>query len=172
MIYFITGGERSGKSRFAQDLALKLSDHPVYLATARKWDGDFEKRIERHQTGRDARWQSIEEEVKISDAMVSEKVIVLDCITLWLTNIFMDCKNNTAETLEFVIQELDRAFQKVSTLIVISNEIGMGVHAATEMGRKFTELQGWVNQHIAEKADHAYLMISGIPVKVKPSGIL
>lgn len=168
MIYFITGGERSGKSRHAQQLALTLSNHPVYLATARKWDTDFEKRIARHQAERDDRWVNIEDEKNISSVGEENRVIVLDCITLWLTNIFIDTKNNVEESLAFAKAELQNAFDKPCTWIIISNEIGMGVHATTEVGRKFVELQGWINQHIAARADNAFLMVSGIAVKIKP----
>ncbi len=168
MIYLITGGERSGKSRYAQQLALTLSEHPVYLATARKWDSDFEKRIARHQAERDERWVNVEEEKNISSVAEKNQVIVLDCITLWLTNIFIDKKNNVDESLAFAEAELQKAFDKPCTWVIISNEIGMGVHASTEIGRKFVELQGWVNQYIATHADTAFFMVSGIPVKIKP----
>lgn len=168
MIYFITGGERSGKSRFAQELALQLTDSPAYLATARKWDADFEKRIARHQAERDPRcWQSLEEEVTISQVVTTRQVIVLDCVTLWLTNLFADHRYDIDAALAYAKRELDKSFQRPVTWIIISNEIGMGVHAATDIGRKFVELQGWTNQHIAAQADEAYLMVSGIPVKIK-----
>ncbi|HEY4653298.1 MAG TPA: bifunctional adenosylcobinamide kinase/adenosylcobinamide-phosphate guanylyltransferase [Cyclobacteriaceae bacterium] len=168
MIYFITGGERSGKSRFAQQLALTLSDHPAYLATARKSDKHFEQRIARHRQERDHRWENIEEEVTISQIEATEKVVVLDCITLWLNNIFTDLEYSTDESLDTAKKELDKAFQKNCTWIIISNEIGMGVHATSEAGRKFVELQGWINQHIAEKASEVYFMVSGLPCKIKP----
>ena len=167
MIYYITGGERSGKSRFAQELALKLTPEPAYLATARRWDGDFEKRIDKHQADRDARWENLEEEVTISKVRTARRVIVLDCITLWLANLYADHRYDTDAALAFAQAELNRAFTQTVTWIVISNEIGMGVHATTEVGRKFVELQGWVNQHIAVQADEAYMMISGLSLKIK-----
>ena len=167
MIYYITGGERSGKSGFAQRLALTLTDKPAYLATARRWDGDFEKRIARHQADRDDRWENLEEEVTISTVQTDRSVIVLDCITLWLANLYADQRYDTEAALAFAQTELNRAFAQGVTWIVISNEIGMGVHATTEAGRKFVELQGWVNQHIAARADEAYLMVSGLSLKIK-----
>jgi adenosylcobinamide kinase/adenosylcobinamide-phosphate guanylyltransferase len=167
MIYFITGGERSGKSSYAQKLALQLSNHPVYLATARKWDGDFEKRIARHQAERDDRWTNVEEEKHVSQVAIENKVVVMDCVTLWLTNLFIDSKSNVEESLHFARTELAKAFQQDRTWIIISNEIGMGVHATTETGRKFVELQGWINQHIAERADEVVFMVSGIPMTIK-----
>jgi len=167
MIYYITGGERSGKSGFAQKLALTLTDRPAYLATARRWDSDFEKRIARHQADRDHRWENIEEEVTISKIVTTRSVIVLDCITLWLTNLFADHRYDTAATMAFAQAELNRAFGLPVNWIIISNEIGMGVHATTEVGRKFVEVQGWVNQHVAARANEAHLMISGLSLRIK-----
>jgi adenosylcobinamide kinase/adenosylcobinamide-phosphate guanylyltransferase len=167
MIYLITGGERSGKSRYAQELALQLSNCPMYLATARKWDSDFEKRIARHQSERDQRWINLEEEKFISRVGHGEQVVLLDCITLWLTNIFSDNQYDVEAALRFAKGEWIKVRDLRSNWILVTNEIGMGVHAATETGRKFVELQGWVNQFLAEQADHVYLMVSGIPLAVK-----
>jgi len=166
-ITFITGGARSGKSRYAQELALRLSPSPVYVATAHKWDGDFGERIKRHQDERDERWTTIEEEKYISRLQLEGKVVVIDCVTLWLTNFFMDTKSNLEVCLEACKKEIDELSQQKALLIIISNEIGMGVHAETEAGRKFTDLQGWMNQYIASKAMKVILMISGIPVTIK-----
>lgn len=168
MIYFITGGERSGKSRYAQHRAVQLSDQPIYLATARRWDNDFEERINRHQAERDRRWTNIEIEVNLSELTVSDSVIVLDCITLWLTNIFTEQKYSMETSLSFAKTELNKIFETYNTWIIVSNEIGMGVHASSAMGRKFVELQGWINQYIAERSHEAYFMVSGIPMKLKP----
>ncbi len=168
MIYLITGGERSGKSGYAQSLALQLTDNPIYVATARKWDTDFQNRIDRHQKDRDERWTNIEEEKYLSKIDFSGKVALIDCVTLWLTNFFIDHKNDVHLSLEEAKKEfLLLAEQENTVLIIVTNEIGMGVHAATEIGRKFTELQGWMNQFLASKADEVVLMVSGIPVKIK-----
>lgn len=168
MIYLITGGERSGKSTYAQNLALQLSDSPIYVATARKWDSDFQNRIDRHQQERDERWTNIEKEKYLSEIDFSHKTALIDCVTLWLTNFFVDHKNEVSLSLEEAKKEfLAIADQENITLIIVTNEIGMGVHAATEIGRKFTELQGWMNQFLASKADEVVLMVSGIPVKIK-----
>lgn len=166
-IYYITGGQRSGKSSFAQNLALELSSSPVYLATSRVWDADHRKRIERHKADRDNCWTSLEEEKYVSQLNLKQKVVVMDCVTLWLTNFFSDTKYNVDQSLEEAKAEFDRLIAQDFTLIIISNEIGMGLHAETDGGRKFTDLQGWMNQYIAKKAHHATLMVSGIPVKIK-----
>ncbi len=169
MLYYITGGERSGKSSYAQNLALELSDTPYYLATSRIWDGNHRERIDRHIADRDERWTSIEEEKEIAKVIKTGSVVVIDCVTLWLTNFFVDTKNDVDESLELAKKEFNKLLQINATIIIISNEIGMGVHATTEIGRKFTELQGWMNQHIAKHANKAILMVSGIPVEIKSS---
>lgn len=167
MIHYITGGERSGKSSYAQNLALSLSNTPKYVATSRIWDGNHQKRIDRHIADRDDRWTSVEEEKAISTVIKNKEVVVMDCVTLWLTNYFVDTKNNIEASLSLAKEEFDKLLELDATIIVISNEIGMGVHASTEIGRKFTELQGWMNQHIAKHADKAIMMVSGIPLTLK-----
>lgn len=167
MIYYITGGERSGKSGYAQNLALELSNSPYYLATSRVWDGDFEKRVERHISDRDERWTTIEEEKHLGSLDLKGKTVVVDCVTLWLTNWYVDTKNDVEQCLEKGKKELEKLFQQKANIIIISNEIGMGIHAQTEVGRKFTELQGWMNQYIAPKADKATFMVSGLPMTLK-----
>jgi len=167
MIYFITGGERSGKSRYAQQLALELSDRPVYVATSRVWDKDFQKRVQRHKDERNTNWITVEEEKHLSKIDLNRKVVVIDCITLWLTNFYVDTKYNVEESLKQAREEFERIASFDCTLIIISNEIGMGVHAETETGRKFVELQGWMNQHIAARSNKVILMVSGIPLSIK-----
>ncbi|ACF14417.1 cobalbumin biosynthesis protein [Chloroherpeton thalassium ATCC 35110] len=167
MIYFITGGQRSGKSAFAQKLAKKLSPKPVYLATSRVWDENHRERIKRHQADRDSSWRTIEEEKYISKHLLAGEVVVLDCVTLWLTNFFTDTNFNLAEALALAKKEFTNFLNQNFTLIAISNELGMGLHAESEGGRNFVDLQGWMNQFIAEKADEVFFMVSGQPLKVK-----
>ncbi|ETN95944.1 bifunctional adenosylcobinamide kinase/adenosylcobinamide-phosphate guanylyltransferase [Zhouia amylolytica] len=167
MIYYITGGERSGKSSYAQNLALSLSKTPKYLATSRVWDEDHQQRIQRHIEDRDERWISVEEEKFISNVIFANDVVVVDCVTLWLTNFYMDTKHDRDESLKLAKEEFTKILEIPATIIIISNEIGMGLHADTHMGRKFTELQGWMNQHIAKHADKATFMVSGLPITLK-----
>ena len=167
MIYYITGGERSGKSNHAQNLATSLSKTPKYIATSRVWDEDHQKRIDRHIQDRDDSWVSIEEEKEISIHINPNDTVVIDCVTLWLTNFFVDTKNDIHKALDLAKIEFDKLLDIPANIIIISNEIGMGVHAQTEIGRKFTELQGWMNQYIAKHSDKAVCMISGIPLQLK-----
>jgi len=167
MIYYITGGERSGKSSYAQQLAKRLSTAPYYLATSRIWDEDFKKRVERHQSDRDETWTTIEEEKELSKAVPLNSVVVIDCVTLWLTNLYIDFDNNVEKSLAYAKNEIEKLSRLNSDIIIISNEIGMGVHAQTLVARKFTELQGWINQFIANKASKATFMVSGLPINLK-----
>jgi len=166
-IIFITGGTRSGKSSFAMKLARQLSDKPVYIATARIWDEDFRMRIQKHRDERGAEWETIEEDIHIDTLKLSGNIVVVDCITLWLTNIFHDSGYMFEKSLNTAKIILERFFKNNCTIIVISNELGMGIHGSNEVSRKFADLQGFINQYIANLSDDVYLMISGIPVKVK-----
>ena len=163
----ITGGQRSGKSSFAQNLASALSEEPIYLATARKWDDDFKNRIERHQNDRGENWTTIEEEKEIGKLDLNEKVVVIDCITLWLTNIYHNNQYNVETSLQYAIEQWRELVKQDVTLVIVSNELGMGVHPEKEVARKFADLQGWMNQIIGKTANELYLMVSGVPMKVK-----
>ncbi len=167
MIYYISGGERSGKSSYAQKLAESLSEKPYYLATSRIWDANFGKRVKRHIAERDERWTTIEEEKKISSVIIENTTVVIDCVTLWLTNYFTDTEFNVEKSLALAKEEIDKLITLKGNIIIISNEIGMGLHAQTKSGRQFTELQGWTNQYIANKADKATFMVSGLPLTLK-----
>ncbi len=167
MLHLITGGARSGKSRYAQDWALSQSAHPVYVATAKVWDTDFAQRIQRHKEERGPMWVNYEAELHVSRLPLDGHTVVIDCVTLWLTNFFEIHQYHTDNTLQAIQAELHLLQQNAGTFILVTNEIGMGVHAETEAGRKFTDLQGWVNQYIARIAGTVTLMVSGIPVVIK-----
>lgn len=173
-IILITGGERSGKSSFAEQTALSLSPNPVYMATARVWDDEFRERVRRHQLRRGPEWTNIEEELNLSRHDVKGRVVLIDCVTLWCTNFFYrDQKkaenDNTwvIQCLDYIKAEFDRFTAQDATFIFVTNEIGMGGVSANALQRRFTDLQGWVNQYIASRADEVTLMVSGIPVKIK-----
>lgn len=167
MLTFITGGARSGKSSFATNKALELSENPVYIATAKVWDKEFEQRVDRHKKERGPEWTSFEQCQNLSSLPLTGKVVVIDCVTLWLTNFFVEYKENVDECLNAFKKEMEDILKVDATFILISNEIGMGVHAHTESGRKFTDLQGWANQYAASKADEAIFMVSGLPMVLK-----
>ena len=165
-IILITGGQRSGKSKEAERLALSLSDHPVYVATAHIWDEEFRKRVRKHQERRGPQWTNIEEEKFLSRHDLTGRVVVIDCVTLWLTNFFFE-NSDVEQTLETVKAEFDRFTDHDATYIFVTNEIGSGGVSENAIQRKFTDLEGWMNQYIASKADEVILMVSGIAVIIK-----
>ncbi|MDL2303896.1 bifunctional adenosylcobinamide kinase/adenosylcobinamide-phosphate guanylyltransferase [Bacteroides sp. OttesenSCG-928-D19] len=166
-IILITGGQRSGKSSYAEERALALSDNPVYLATARIWDDEFRERVLRHQASRGLQWTNIEEEKELSRHRLDGRVVVVDCVTLWCTNFFFDLQSDVKQALKAVKSEFDRFTAQDATFLFVTNEIGWGGVSENKIQRKFTDLQGWANQYIASRADEVILMVSGIPMKVK-----
>ena len=166
-IILITGGARSGKSAYAERLALSLSPNPVYLATAHVWDEEFRQRVIRHQEARGPEWTNLEEEKELSRHDVSGRVVLIDCVTLWCTNFFFDLQGHVDSSLKAVKEEFNRFTAQDATFIFVTNEIGLGGTSENELQRKFTDLQGWMNQYIAAQADEVMMMVCGIPLKIK-----
>ena len=169
-IILVTGGQRSGKSTYAEQLALSLSPNPIYMATAHVWDKEFSQRVERHQQRRGPQWTNIEEEKILSRHDVSGRVVLIDCCTLWATNFFYNISEETPDVdkvLKEIEEEFDRFTSQDATFIFVTNEIGMGGTSANPIQRRFTDLLGWLNQYIASRADQVVMMVSGISVKIK-----
>lgn len=166
-IILVTGGQRSGKSSYAQRVALQWSANPVYLATSRVWDEEYRERIRRHQRDRGPQWTNIEEEKQLSLHQLEGRVIVVDCLTLWSTNFFFDNDVQTDLSLTQLKEEFDRFTAQEAVFIFVTNEIGMGGVSENDVQRHFTDLLGWMNQYVAERADEVVWMVSGIPVKIK-----
>ena len=166
-IILITGGARSGKSSYAEQLALSLSPTPVYLATARVWDDEFRQRVQKHQERRGSEWTNIEEEKELSKHQLPGRVVLIDCITMWCNNYFFDLHDEVDATLNAMKQEFMEFTNQDATFIFVTNEIGMGGTSPNDIQRRFTDLQGWFNQFVSSQADEVVLMVSGIPVKIK-----
>lgn len=174
-IIFITGGARSGKSRFALQLANELSSRSkAYIATAEALDGEMKKRIENHKRERGVDWITYEEPIKIDKVlkMIEGKynVVVIDCLTLWLSNLMDSDYNNINKEIENLITVLKNYSSLIthnSSLLMISNEVGMGIVPENETARRFRDIEGFLNQKVAEIADEVYMMIAGIPLKIK-----
>lgn len=171
-IILITGGQRSGKSQYAESMALSLSDNPVYIATAHVWDEEFKERVEKHQQRRGPQWENIEEERNLGSIYIYNKVALIDCLTLWATNIFFAGSSENSipdvdKCLEEIKAEFDKFTNQDATFIFVTNEIGSGGVSGNAIQRRFTDLLGWLNQYVAKKADEVYLTVSGIPVKIK-----
>ncbi len=168
-IILVTGGQRSGKSSYAQELALSLSQNPVYLATSAVWDEEHRQRIERHQRDRGPEWANVEELRDLHNVDVTGRVVVIDCVTLWATNFIVDNDGDVELSLAQMKERFDKFTQQEATFIFVTNEIGLGGISPNDLQRHFTDLVGWTNQFIAHAADEVVLMVSGIPVKIKSS---
>lgn len=166
-IILITGGQRSGKSTYAEQMALKLSPQPVYVATAHIWDDEFRERVRIHQKRRGSEWTNLEKERQLSQLQLPGRVILIDCVTLWATNFFFDFQSDVERSLQALKHEFDAFTAQEATFIFVTNEIGAGGVSENGIQRKFTDLLGWANQYIASKAEEVYWMVSGIPVKIK-----
>ncbi|MDO8282513.1 MAG: bifunctional adenosylcobinamide kinase/adenosylcobinamide-phosphate guanylyltransferase [Thermodesulfovibrionia bacterium] len=171
-IVFITGGARSGKSSFALREAEKIDGRKAYIATAQALDDEMKERIRKHKDERGAEWDTFEEPFKIpeiiSDADTKYSVVVLDCLTLWLSNLIcgnMDCSREI-DGLIAVLEDLMKKANN-SKLFIVSNEVGMGIVPENELARRFRDTAGFLNQKVAEIADEVYLVTAGIPIKIK-----
>lgn len=167
-ITLITGGQRSGKSMYAERLALSLSANPVYMATAHIWDEEFRERVVRHQERRGTEWTNIEEERWLSRHDVTGRVVLVDCLTLWATNFFYadGAEADVDTALEALKAEFDRFTSQDATFIIVTNEIGWGGTPVNDVQRRFTDLLGWLNQYVASKADEVVMMVCGKAVKI------
>ena len=125
------------------------------------------QRVIKHQERRGPEWTNIEEEKELSRHQVKDNVVLIDCVTLWCTNFFFDLDADVEVALQAVKQEFDNFIRQDATFIFVTNEIGSGAVSENAIQRRFTDLQGWMNQYIASKADQVYLMVSGIPVPIK-----
>jgi len=166
-IILITGGQRSGKSSYAQKLALSLSANPIYLATSAVWDEEHHQRIERHKRDRGAEWTNIEEQKDLQNIDVTGRVVVIDCVTLWSTNLFSETNGNVELSLAAITERFEAFTLQNATFIFVTNELGLGGTSTNDLQRRFNDLLGWVNQHIADASDEVVLMVSGIPVYIK-----
>lgn len=184
-LILILGGARSGKSTFAERLAASARSSVAFIATATASDGEMRERIARHRASRPAHWQTLEEPLNlpaaVSRAAELADVLLLDCMTLWLTNWLLqqhgthDAEQVTASMLfsEDVHKEVDallsvvKALGPEKTLIIVSNEVGLGIVPAYPLGRLYRDTLGHVNQQLARAADRVYLMIAGLAVDIK-----
>jgi adenosylcobinamide kinase/adenosylcobinamide-phosphate guanylyltransferase len=170
-IVFITGGCRSGKSRFALNYADRNFSKKIYLATCEALDEEMTQRIEHHKKTRGLEWQTIEEPIDVVHQIrqygdEADVILLLDCITLWLSNLLMRQKNDP-EIMDEVNGLIDAIQQSKASLVLVSNEVGMGIVPGDPLSRHFRDLSGMVNQRIAGVADTVILMVSGIPLFLK-----
>ena len=171
-IIFITGGARSGKSSFAEQMAGELSESVGYLATAEALDPEMEDRIRLHRERRPAHWKTVEEPFDlargVSRLFVESDVVILDCLTLWVSNLIHRYASGVEETAKAYLKKVfdlnTASGDKI--LILVSNEVGMGIIPELPINRVFSDVLGRVNQFVAAQADEVYFMVSGIPMKL------
>ena len=196
MIIFLTGGARSGKSDFAQDLAEKLGKKRLYIASAQALDEEMKKRIENHQNKRGDRWDTLEAPIYLGKALKSAlthyEVILIDCLTLWMSNLLLEYQQKSEQITKVVNKFFDDLFKlkegskaqrlkgskaeippkkneicAIKTVIVISNEVGLGIVPDNPLARMYRDRLGLLNQRMAKIADEVYILFSGIPLKIK-----
>ncbi|MFL5806866.1 MAG: bifunctional adenosylcobinamide kinase/adenosylcobinamide-phosphate guanylyltransferase [Roseiflexaceae bacterium] len=165
----VLGGARSGKSRFAQQLAESRGGDVLFVATAAPGDNDMAARIARHRAERPAHWRTIEAQHGLAPALASApptSTVVLDCATLWVSNLLLADASWEAAAAELdALLEWYRAHSV--ELIVVSNEVGLGIVPGDALSRAFREWLGWFNQRLAAEAGAVYLMVAGLAIEVK-----
>lgn len=166
----ILGGARSGKSRYAEQLVLQSPLQAVYIATATANDPEMAKRIKQHQQRRGVQWQNIEEPIKLIETLTktvnSKNYILVDCLTLWLTNLLLDL--NLKSNIEKQISTLcDYVASVTENIIFVSNEVGLGIVPMGELSRQFCDLTGLLHQQLAQQCDQVIFMVAGIPQIIK-----
>ncbi len=167
----IIGGCRSGKSAEALAKAEAIeAGRRLFVATCRPYDEEMRARIERHRRERDASWETLEVPLELPAALEAHDarghIILVDCLTLWITNLMMD--ERTQADVEAQITSLTQTLETMrSPVILVSNEVGQGIVPENEMARRFRDLAGTVNQKVAASVDQVIWMVAGIPVKIK-----
>ena len=167
MVVFVTGAVRSGKTRYALSRAEALGPRRVYLATAQALDDEMRDRIQRHQAERGAGWVTAEVPLAVPAALRSmEGVVLLDCLTLWLSNLYMDGRG--PEAVAAATRDLAAALAETAAdVVVVSNEVGWGIVPVDAMTRRYRDELGWLSQAVAAVASEVWLTVAGLPMRVK-----
>ena len=170
-VTLITGGARSGKSSFALDLALKGYSQRTFIATAVAVDEEMKERIVLHQRQRGDAFQNVEEPIRLSDAILSasgqSEVAVVDCLTVWLGNLYHHYNEGEASILADITGLLTALDKTACDLILVTNEVGWGIVPERPLGRVFRDMAGFMNRQVAQRAQHVYLLCCGIPLALK-----
>ncbi len=178
----IIGGARSGKSHYAQELALKSGQPVLFVATAQAGDEEMRQRIAEHRRSRPATWHTIEVTThvghEIRQNIGGDRVVIIDCITLLVSNIFGQFTDESGELIDSArveaeaVKEIDELIECLNRLdasfIIVTNEVGAGLVPTSQMGRLYRDVLGRTNRRLAESADRVYLMVAGLPVAIKP----
>ncbi len=171
-ITLVIGGCRSGKSRYALNAANEMAgDNKVYLATSVPTDDEMKNRVHRHQAERGADWKTVEEPVRIHEAILeasrTARVILVDCLTLWTSNLLF--QGDDEDAIMAAVDDLVQSLEKASCpVLLVSNEVGYGIVPENNLARQFRDMAGLINQRVAEAADRVILTVAGIDVQIKP----
>ncbi|MEM1434654.1 MAG: bifunctional adenosylcobinamide kinase/adenosylcobinamide-phosphate guanylyltransferase [Pseudomonadota bacterium] len=165
-VRLILGGARSGKSHRALELAEGLATTRVFVATAEPFDAEMADRIEQHRNDRGPEWSTREAPLdlvaEVEPALLPDSVVVVDCLTLWLSNLMHAGRDVQAETAALI-----QLFTMPGELILVSNEVGLGIVPETPLGRRFRDEQGWLNRTVAAACDRVELIVAGLPLVLK-----
>ncbi len=168
---FITGGARSGKSAFALSQAEKISGSLLYVATGEARDDEMAERIKGHRRERGVRWETLEEPMALAERLPAASAgygaVLLDCVTLWLSNLLLHHEERTVAALAEAERFLSVLPQLENPIYIVSNEVGSGIVPENRLARAFRDLAGTVNRRLATQADEAWMVVSGIPLRLK-----
>lgn len=160
----VLGGARSGKSRYAEQLVMRAPAPWTYVATAEAWDEEMRARIEEHRGRRDGRWHTLDAPLALAETVASLKgATLIDCLTLWLSNVML-AGRDVQEECDRLVAALARA---PGPLVLVSNEVGLGLVPETPLGRAFRDAQGRLNQQVAAAAERVVFMAAGLPLSLK-----
>ena len=169
-VIFVLGGVRSGKSRFAQGIASDCAN-VIFIATAKPSDPEMQLRIERHRQSRPTHWQTLEVPLDLDVAIAGlndpKQLAVIDCLTVYLANVISNAQGKESAIRDYIERLCSALRETKASIVLVSNEVGSGVHAPTATGRFYCDLLGELNQRVAALADSVILMIAGIPVPIK-----
>lgn len=163
---FVLGGAASGKSRIAENILVNSELKPVYVATARLWDTEIQAKVDVHRARRGPEWTTITAPTDLRAALegvTSDQAVLLDCATMWLTNIMLDERDLVAEQTDL----LDTLARCPAPIVVVSNEVGQGIVPDNALARRFREAQGRLNIALAAQADHVVHVVAGLPRSLK-----
>lgn len=166
-VLLVLGGARSGKSRYAQARAEALAGDLVFVATAQALDEEMAARIHRHRSDRDARWHTVEEPLDLA-AVIGDwdgggRVLLIDCLTLWVSNLFLADLDVAAET-ERLVETIGNT---IGNIVLVANEVGLGIVPDNALARRFRDAAGLVNQVVAACADEVVFLAAGLPLRLK-----
>jgi adenosylcobinamide kinase/adenosylcobinamide-phosphate guanylyltransferase len=169
-IVLIGGGARGGKSRFALEYAEQRFTRRAFIATAQSLDSEMAERIRRHQHSRGPTWKTLEAPLDLVGTLSREgakfEIVVVDCLTLWLSNVLLDPDSDVEKEMDSLLRYL--VDQKdAPSVVLVTNEVGSGIVPDNELARQFRDLAGVLNQRVAQAADEVYWMAFGIPMAVK-----